>query len=90
MMPLSEKKKNIVGVRLSDSELDYINKVAKKLEIEKSKFIRNLVLTALDDVKILNRLGIYDAVMFVRKARKRRSESSGTPRSKRAKSLQSG
>ena len=47
-----------ISIRLSETEMKEIEKIAKELDMPKTKFIRNLALTGLDDAKLLSKLGI--------------------------------
>ena len=47
-----------ISIRLSEKEIKEIEEIAKELDMPKTKFIRNLALTGLDDAKILSKMGI--------------------------------
>lgn len=46
-----------ISIRLSKEELYEITKISEELEIPKTRLIRNLTLSGLDDAKILNKIG---------------------------------
>ena len=52
-----EARKNLVTIKLTDQELNEINKIAEEMEIPRTRLIRNLVLTSLQDAKFLNKIG---------------------------------
>ena len=48
---------NNLTIRFSDKELKEIEELAKKLDMPKTRFIRNLTLSGLDDAKTLDKIG---------------------------------
>lgn len=46
-----------ISLRFSKEELKQIEEIAEVLEIPKTRLIRNLALTSLDDAKMFNRIG---------------------------------
>jgi len=48
---------NNLTIRFSDRELQEIEELAKKLDIPKTRFIRNLTLSGLEDAKALDKIG---------------------------------
>lgn len=48
---------NNLTIRFSDRELAEIEELAKELDMPKTRFIRNLTLSGLEDAKMLNKLG---------------------------------
>ena len=58
-------------VRFSKEEMERIEKVAKKLNMPKSKVIRNLVLVGLEDAELLAKLGFFDAIKMIEKIREK-------------------
>jgi len=52
-----EPIKNNLTIRFSDTELEEIEKIAKSLDMPKTRFIRNLTISGLEDAKILNKIG---------------------------------
>ena len=48
---------NNLTIRFSDKELKEIEKLAEELDIPKTRFIRNLTLSSLEDAKALNKIG---------------------------------
>ncbi len=48
---------NNLTIRFSDKELAEIEKLAKELNMPKTRFIRNLALSGLEDAKALNKIG---------------------------------
>lgn len=56
--PVDQEARNInITIRFSKTELKEIEKIAKELDMPKTKLIRNLTLSGLDDAKILSKLG---------------------------------
>jgi len=47
-----------ISLRFSKEELQDIEKIANELDMPKTRFMRNLVLSSLDDAKFLNKIGI--------------------------------
>ncbi len=48
---------NNLTIRFSDKELAEIEKIADELEMPKTRFIRNLTLSGLEDAKVLHKIG---------------------------------
>lgn len=59
-----------IFVSLEPSDVEKIDKIANRLSISRSAMIRNLVLASLDDVAILNSVGLVDLVGAYRKMEK--------------------
>lgn len=53
-------------VTLSYEEMAAVDAYARKLRLSRSGFLRNLIVTSLDDVKVLDRIGVVGVVGFVR------------------------
>ncbi len=51
-----------ISLRFSKSELEEITKIAEIVDIPKTRFIRNLVLSSLDDAKFFNKIGALKGV----------------------------
>ena len=62
-----KKKMPQIQVSLEPSEIEKIDKIANKLTISRSALVRNLVRASLDDVAILNSVGLVDLVGAYRK-----------------------
>ena len=58
-------------VRFSKEEMERIEKIAKKLNMPKSRFIRNMALVGLQDAELLNRIGAFDLVKMIEKLREK-------------------
>jgi len=58
-------------VRFSKEEMERIEKVAKKLNMPKSRVIRNLVLVGLEDAELFAKLGFFDAIKMIEKIREK-------------------
>ncbi len=58
--PLIDKEpiKNNLTIRFSDRELREIEELAKKLDMPKTRFIRNLTLSGLEDAKTIDKVGV--------------------------------
>jgi metal-responsive CopG/Arc/MetJ family transcriptional regulator len=65
---LTKKKMDtVLYIRLNQDLLDEIDKYAVKMELDRSRFVRNLLESGLDDVKLMDKFGIYSLISFVRK-----------------------
>jgi len=51
-----------ISLRFSKSELEEIAKIAKEIDIPKTRLIRNLVLSSLDEAKLFNKIGVLKGV----------------------------
>jgi len=51
-----------ISLRFSKSELEEIEKIAEEIDIPKTRLIRNLVLSSLDEAKIFNKIGVLKGV----------------------------
>ena len=51
-----------ITIRFTDEEIEEIEKIAKDMDIPKTRLIRNLVLTSLNDAKVLNKIGVLKGV----------------------------
>ena len=60
-----------IKISLTQEEMERIEKIAKKVNITKSRLARNLVLVALEDAELLNKLGLFDAVKMIEKIREK-------------------
>jgi len=58
-------------VRFNKEEMERIEKIAKKLNMPKSKIIRNLTLIALEDAELFAKLGFFDAIKMIEKIREK-------------------
>ena len=58
-------------IRFSKEEMERIEKVAKKLNMPKSKVIRNLTLIGLEDAELLNKIGAFDLIKLIEKLREK-------------------
>lgn len=61
------KKRPQIAISLDKNDLDKIDKIASKLSISRSALVRNLVKASLDDVNILNAMGVVDLVGLYRR-----------------------
>ena len=60
---IDKEARNIcISIRFSEEEIKEIEKIAKELDIPKTKLIRNLALAGLSDAKLLNNLKILKGV----------------------------
>ena len=60
-----EARNNIVTIKFTDKELEEINKISEKIEIPRTRFIRNLILASLEDARFLNKIGALKGVKFL-------------------------
>ena len=58
-------------IRFSKEEMERIEKVAKKLNMPKSRVIRNLTLIGLEDAELLNKIGAFDLIKLIEKLREK-------------------
>ena len=58
-------------VRFSKEEMERIEKIAKKLNMPKSRVIRNLTLAGLEDAELLNKIGAFEIVKMIEKLREK-------------------
>jgi len=63
-----------VSITMDTSILEYLDKQAEKLLIPRSRLIENCVLMAVDDIKLLERLGLLDVAKIIRKVQERLKE----------------
>ena len=56
--PMDDETINInVTIRFNKKELEEIEKIAKSIDIPKTRLIRNMALAGLEDAKILHKIG---------------------------------
>ena len=56
--PIDSEARNInVTIRFSEKEIAEFEKIAKEINIPRTRFIRNLALSGLDEAKVLNKIG---------------------------------
>jgi len=61
--PLDEEVRNHnITIRLSKKELEKIEKIAKDLDMPKTRLIRNLTLSTLDEVNFMNKIGMLKGI----------------------------
>jgi metal-responsive CopG/Arc/MetJ family transcriptional regulator len=53
-------------VQLEDDVIDRIDKLAKKLGHNRSQMMRNLIFQGLSDAEVIDKMGIFSAVVFSR------------------------
>lgn len=53
-------------IRVSEEEAKMIEELAEKMEMNKSRLIRNLLLGGLDDAKFLDKVGVLPLVKNIR------------------------
>lgn len=53
-----EYQDKVITIKVTESELKEIDHYAKKMRINRSQLIRNLVNTGLSDVKLMNKTGL--------------------------------
>ena len=56
-----------IKISLTEEEMERIEKIAKKIGITKSRLARNLVITSLEDIEILEKLGFIEIVKLLKK-----------------------
>jgi hypothetical protein len=66
--PLSDpqEKKWPVTIGIRPYDLDFIDACASELGLSRSQFITNIVMTGLDDVRLMKRIGFFKVVGKVR------------------------
>lgn len=60
------RPKKQYNVQLEDDVVERIDKLAAKLELNRSQLLRNFILGGLDDAEILDKTGVFTAVVFSR------------------------
>lgn len=63
--------KDQISITLDKAILEYLDKQAVRLHIPRSRLIENCILLAVDDMKLLEKLGLIDAAMIIRKVQDR-------------------
>ena len=58
-----------IKISLTQEEMERIEKIAKKVGKTKSHLARNLVMIALEDAELFNKLGFFEAVKLIEKLR---------------------
>jgi hypothetical protein len=72
MAKKKEEKINVqVNFQLNKDVVDLIDAYGKALGLDRSKMVRNLVLTGLDDAKVLKAVGVLDVVGLIRSLKKK-------------------
>jgi metal-responsive CopG/Arc/MetJ family transcriptional regulator len=61
-------------VRVNEDDLKEIDQLAKQLGIDRSRMIRNMLSTALDDMRIMRKVGVFSLVRFIREKQIRPEE----------------
>ena len=62
-----EKRDIKFEVRFSKSEMERIEKIAKKINMPKSTLIRNLALNGLEDAELLHKLGFFKIAEIIQR-----------------------
>jgi len=65
-----EKRDIKFEVRFSKSEMERIEKIAKKINIPRSTLIRNLALNGLEDAELLYKLGFFKIAEIIQRIQK--------------------
>lgn len=60
-----------VSISLDKTVLEYLDIQSKRLRIARSRLIENCVLVAVDDMKLLEKLGLIDAAIIIKKIQER-------------------
>lgn len=58
-----EEEKIQINIKLNKSKVEEIEKLAKRLKLSRSKMIKNLIDSGLDDAKIIDRLKGFELFM---------------------------
>jgi metal-responsive CopG/Arc/MetJ family transcriptional regulator len=53
-------------LKLTQKELDDLDKYAKRLGVKRSQLVRNLIKSGIDDLNLLSKFGIVSLVGFIR------------------------
>jgi metal-responsive CopG/Arc/MetJ family transcriptional regulator len=61
-------------VRVNEDDLKEIDQLAKQLGIDRSRMIRNMLSAALDDMRIMRKVGVFSLVRFIREKQIRPEE----------------
>ena len=60
-----------ISIRFNDKEFEEISKIAKELNLPKTRLIRNLALSGLDDAKLLSKLGVLKGAIKLKDFKER-------------------
>lgn len=60
------RNRSMIAITLDPSVLAYIDKTAKDLGLTRSRMIENVMVLAVDDLKMLKKLGMIDALRLIR------------------------
>ena len=63
-----------ITVKIEEEKLKEMDKVADRLSLTRSQFIRNCIDNGFDDAKLLDAAGLFDAVKISRKLLKKFKE----------------
>lgn len=64
-----ERPRKQYTVQLEDDVIERIDCLAEKVGVNRSQFMRNLIMVGLEDAEILNRTGFIDAIKISRDIR---------------------
>jgi predicted DNA-binding protein len=64
---MSDRENKQYSIQLEPEIIEKIDYYAKKYDISRSKLMRNLIISGLDDMKILHKAGILKTVQFTDK-----------------------
>jgi len=68
---MKDQKKITVNFQLKEDVVNLIDSYGKTLGLNRSQMLRNLVLSGLDDAKVLKATGVLDVVGLLKSANKR-------------------
>jgi len=68
------KRDKEIKISLTQEEMERIEKIAKKVGKTKSHLARNLVMIALEDAELLNKLGFFEIVKMLEKIKTKATE----------------
>jgi len=59
------------NVQLEDDVIERIDRLAEKLELNRSQILKNLLMSGLEDAELINAVGFFDAIKLSKKIRKK-------------------
>jgi metal-responsive CopG/Arc/MetJ family transcriptional regulator len=62
---MTERNRPQIAITIDGDLLKYVDETAKKLGMTRSKLIENCLAVAVDDLKLLKKLGLIDAVRVI-------------------------
>lgn len=64
--PKPEEPQQIVNFRMSPDEIERLERLAARFGLTRSQFIRNLIMTGLDETEVWEKVGVLPVAITVR------------------------